>query len=397
MLEKALTGGSGYKAWMAFLLAVFAAGLFFYLRQLEYGLGVTGMSRDVSWGLYIAQFTFLVGIAASAVMLVLPYYLHDYRAFGKITVLGEFLAVASVMMCGLFIFVNLGQSPRVLFVILHAQPKSVLFWDMFVLNVYLILNIITGWTVLGCDRKGVPPPRWVKPLIYLSIPWAISIHTMTAFIYAGLPGRSFWLTALMAPRFLAAAFASGPALLILICLVLKKYGNFDAGEKAVQALARIVAYALAVSIFFVLVELFTVFYSGVPEHEEHFRYLYAGIDGRGNLAPWMWTSAVLAVGALAALIHPRARKSERVLAAACAAVFAAFWIEKGLGLVVTGFIPSPLGSVSEYVPTGPEIAVALGVWAAGFLVLTVLYKVFVDVRRAGGDDVPFADGVRNGP
>ncbi len=397
MLEKALTGGSGYKAWMAFLLAVFAAGLFFYLRQLEYGLGVTGMSRDVSWGLYIAQFTFLVGIAASAVMLVLPYYLHDYKAFGKITVLGEFLAVASVMMCGLFIFVNLGQSPRVLFVILHAQPKSVLFWDMVVLNVYLILNIITGWTVLGCDRKGVPPPRWVKPLIYLSIPWAISIHTMTAFIYAGLPGRSFWLTALMAPRFLAAAFASGPALLILICLVLKKWANFDAGEKALQALARIVTYALAVSIFFVLVELFTVFYSGIPEHEEHFRYLYAGIDGHGNLVPWMWTSAVLAVGALAALIHPRAWKSDRVLAAACAAVFAAFWIEKGLGLVVTGFIPTPLGSVTEYVPTGPEIAVALGVWAAGFLVLSVLYRVFVAVRRESGSVDPPADGVRSGP
>jgi len=397
MLEKALTGGPGYRAWMAFLLAVLATGLFFYLRQLELGLGVTGMSRDVSWGLYIAQFTFLVGIAASAVMLVLPYYLHDYQAFGKITVLGEFLAVASVMMCGLFIFVNLGQPQRVLFVLLHAQPKSVLFWDMFVLNVYLVLNIITGWTVLGCDRKGIPPPRWVKPLIYLSIPWAISIHTMTAFIYAGLPGRSFWLTALMAPRFLAAAFASGPALLILICLVLKKWANFDAGEKALQALARIVAYALAVSIFFVLVELFTVFYSGIPEHEDHFRYLYAGIDGHGNLAPWMWTSVILAVGALAALIHPRTRRNEHFLAAACAAVFAAFWIEKGLGLVVTGFIPTPLGSVTEYVPTGPEIAVALGVWAAGFLVLSALYRVFVAVRREGGSFEPSADGVRNGP
>ena len=189
------------------------------------------MSRDVSWGLYIAQFTFLVGIAASAVMLVLPYYLHDYKAFGKITILGEFLAVAAVVMCVTFIFVDLGQPSRVLYVLLYPSPTSVLFWDMIVLNGYLILNIVTGWTVLTSDKKGMPPPAWVKPLIYLSIPWAISIHTVTAFIYAGLPGRSFWLTAIMAPRFLASAFASGPALLILFCLVMKRFARFDAGQR----------------------------------------------------------------------------------------------------------------------------------------------------------------------
>ncbi len=210
MLEKALTGSRRYWIWVAFLLALFGMGVFFWLRQLEVGLGLTGMSRDVSWGLYIAQFTFLVGIAASAVVLVLPYYLHDYKAFGKITILGEFLAIAAVAMCGTFIFVNLGQPSRVLFVMLYAAPTSVLFWDMFVLNIYLILNVITGWTVLTSVKKGMPPPAWVKPLIYLSIPWAISIHTLTAFIYAGMPGRSFWLTAIMAPSVPGRRLRLGP-------------------------------------------------------------------------------------------------------------------------------------------------------------------------------------------
>jgi molybdopterin-containing oxidoreductase family membrane subunit len=252
MLEKALQGSRGYWIWLIFLVAVAANGFIFYWQQLNYGLGITGMSRDVSWGLYIAQFTFLVGIAASAVMLVLPYYLHDYKAFGKITVLGEFLAVSSVIMCVTFVFVDLGQPSRVMNIFLHPSPTSILFWDTIVLSGYLLINIITGWAVLSSDRKDLPPPRWVKPLIYLSIPWAISIHTVTAFIYAGLPGRSFWLTAIMAPRFLASAFASGPALLIILCLILKRVGVFDAGEKAVQTLAKIVAYALALSIFFVL-------------------------------------------------------------------------------------------------------------------------------------------------
>lgn len=380
MLEKALKGNRGYWLWIAFLLVIAATGFIFYLRQLDYGLGITGMSRDVSWGLYIAQFTFLVGVAASAVMLVLPYYLHDYKAFGRITVLGEFLAVAAVIMCILFIFVDLGQPSRVMNVILHPTPNSILFWDMVVLSCYLLINLLIGWVILSCHLKEIPPPGWVKPLIYLSIPWAISIHTVTAFIYAGLPGRSFWLTAIMAPRFLASAFASGPALLILLCLILKRFGRFDAGEKAISALSKIVAYALTISIFFVGVELFTVFYSGLPDHEAHFKYLFAGLHGHVNLAPWMWASTVLAFGALVMLLIPQVRRQEKWLAVACVAVFVSLWIEKGLGLVITGFIPSPLEAVTEYQPTGAEIAITLGVWAAGFLMLTVFYKIFIDVR-----------------
>jgi len=380
MLEKALKGSRGYWIWIAVLLAVAAIGCFSYLQQLDYGLGITGMSRDVSWGLYIAQFTFLVGIAASAVMLVLPYYLHDYKAFGKITVLGEFLAVAAVIMCVLFVFVDLGQPSRVMNVLLHPAPSSILFWDMIVLSGYLVINIVTGWVVLSCTKKEVPPPGWIKPIIYISIPWAISIHTVTAFIYAGLPGRTFWLTAIMAPRFLASAFASGPALLIIFCLILKRVGRFDAGEKAIQALSRIVAYALAISIFFILVELFTAFYSQIPEHSRHFQYLFAGLEGRHNLVPWMWTSAVLAFTALTMLLIPSIRRKEGWLAIACVFVFVSLWIEKGLGLVIPGFIPSPLETITEYFPTGTEVGITLGVWAVGLIILILFYQIFVAVR-----------------
>jgi [DsrC]-trisulfide reductase subunit P len=381
VLEKALTGSRIYKIWVAFLLALFGVGVFFYMRQLEYGLGLTGMSRDVSWGLYIAQFTFLVGIAASAVVLVLPYYLHNYKVFGKITILGEFLAIAAVAMCGTFIFVNLGQPSRVLYVILYASPTSVLFWDMFVLNVYLILNVINGWTVLSSDRKGVPPPTWVKPLIYLSIPWAISIHTLTAFIYSGMPGRSFWLTAIMAPRFLAAAFASGPALLILFCLVMKRFAGFDAGREAIQTMAKIAAYALVTSIFFVLVELWTVFYSQVPDDMAHFRFLFVGLDGYNTIASWMSVSVLCALVGLVLLLNPRTRKNETFLSVACVAVFVSLWIEKGLSLLVTGFVPTPLGKVVRYSPTGPEVAITVGVWALGLLMITGFYKIFISVNE----------------
>lgn len=380
MLEKALKGSRGYGIWVAFLLLLTGIGFFFYLKQLDYGLGITGMSRDVSWGLYIAQFTFLVGVAASAVMLVMPYYLHDYKAFGKITILGEFLAVSAVIMCLTFVLVDLGRLDRAMNMIFHPSPKSILFWDMVVLNGYLLINIVTGWTVLESDRQGVPPPAWVKPIIYISIPWAISIHTVTAFIYAGLPGRGFWLTAIMAPRFLASAFASGPALLILFCMILKRFTKFDAGEKAIQTLAKIVAYALAISIFFVLVELFTVFYGQIPSHMHHLVYLFRGLEGHNMIANWMSVSASAAVVALVLLVIPRTRTREPILALACILVFLSLWIEKGLGLVITGFIPSPLEALTDYNPTGPEIAITVGVWALGLLILTLFYKIFVSVR-----------------
>jgi len=381
MLELALKGSKRYYGWMTALLAVIGVGFGCYLWQLSFGLGITGMSRDVSWGFYIAQFTFLVGVAASAVMVVLPYYLHNYKAFGKITILGEFLAVSSVTMCLLFIIVDLGQPMRALNVILYPTPNSILFWDMIVLNGYLFLNIVIGWQVLEAERNSVAPPAWVKPLIYLSIPWAVSIHTVTAFLYCGLPGRGFWLTAILAPRFLASAFAAGPAFLILLCLIIRKLTKFDPGKEQIQTLAKIVTYGIILNVFFLLCEVFVVFYSKIPEHMDHMKYLFVGLHGHGVLVPWMWTSVALMLTAIILLVNPMTRRNEEVLAVACVCVFFGTWIDKGLGMISGGFVPSPLHHVNEYVPTIPEVIITLGVYATGFLVLTALFKMAISVKE----------------
>lgn len=387
MLEKALDGGKGYWTWIVLLLAIIGAGFIAYLFQFNYGLGITGLSRDVSWGFYIAQFTFLVGVAASAVMLVIPYYLHNYKKFGRIVILGEFLAISSVIMCILFIFVDLGQPMRVMNVMLHPTPNSVMFWDMIVLLGYLTLNLVIGWTTLGAELKEVPPPAWVKPLIYLSVPWAASIHTVTAFLYAGLPGRHLWLTAIMAARFLSSAFAAGPALLILLAFIVRKLSKFDPGKEAIQSLAKIVAYAMSINVFFFLLEIFTAFYSNIPEHMAPIKYLFVGLEGHTRLVPFMWTATALAFIGLALLLVPGTRKNEGILPFALIAVFVAAWIDKGMGLVVGGFVPNPFDRVVEYSPTAPELLITVGVYAIGALVLTVLYKVAVSVKEeveAGG-------------
>ena len=381
MFEKALVGDRRYWGLVIALLAMIGVGFIFYLWQLKVGLKITGMSRDVSWGFYIAQFTYLVGIAASAVMVVLPYYLHDYKAFGRITILGEFLAVAAVSMCGLFIFIDLGKPVRMFNILLHPTPNSVMFWDMIVLNMYLLINMVIGWTVLEAERNAAPPPKWVKPLIYLSIPWAPTIHIVTAFLYSGIPGRGFWLTAIMAPRFLSSAFASGPALLILLALIIRKFTKFDPGREQIQTLAKIVTYCIIINVLFILFEVFTVFYSQIPEHMHHFEYLFFGIEGHGKLVPWMWFSLIGMVVASVLLVIPRIRRDETTLAIGCVLVIVTTWIDKGLGLITGGFVPNPLDRITEYWPTVPEALITLGVWAVGFLILSILYKIAVSVKE----------------
>jgi Ni/Fe-hydrogenase subunit HybB-like protein len=381
MLELAIRGSKRYYGLLAALAALIGLGFLTYLLQLDRGLGITGMSRDVSWGFYIANFTFLVGVAAGGVMVVLPYYLHDYKAFGRITILGEFLAIASIIMCVTFILVDLGQPMRIINVFLYASPNSVLFWDTIVLNGYLFLNLIIGWNVLENERNGTPYQKWLKPFIYLSIPWAVSIHTVTAYLFCGMPGRGFWLTAILAPRFLASAFAAGPALLILLCLIVRKFTNFDPGREQIQSLAKIVAYALCLNVFFFLCEVFVVFYSNIPEHMDHFKYLFVGLQGKGAYVPWMWSSMALMLIGIILLVNPITRKNEGVLAVACLVTFFGTWIDKGMGMISGGFVPNPLHEVNEYFPTLPEIAITLGVYALGFLVLTVLFKMAVGVKE----------------
>jgi Ni/Fe-hydrogenase subunit HybB-like protein len=381
MLENAFTGSKRYYLLLAVLGGMIAVGFVVYLYQLSFGLGITGLGRDVSWGFYIAQLTYLVGVAASGVMVVLPYYLHNYKAFGRITILGEFLAVAAVTMCLLFVIVDLGRPDRMLNIIKYPTPNSVLFWDMIVLNTYLILNIVIGWVVLESERNQVAPPKWVKPLIYLSIPWAPSIHTVTAFLYSGLPGRGYWLTAVMAPRFLSSAFAAGPSILILLALLVRKFTKFDPGKEQIQTLAKIVTYAILINVFFFFCEVFTVFYSQIPDHMLHFKYLFVGLDGKGQLVPIMWFSIVGMTITALLLVRPENRANEKTLAILCGMVVLTTYLDKGLGLMTGGFVPNPLERVVEYWPTIPEALITMGVYGIGLLILTVLYKVAVSVKE----------------
>ncbi|MGN0009358.1 MAG: sulfate reduction electron transfer complex DsrMKJOP subunit DsrP, partial [Desulfovibrionaceae bacterium] len=295
MVERLLTGSKRYYMWLAFLCVVILGCLCVYWQQLQQGLGITGMNRDVSWGLYISQFTYFVGVAASAVMLVLPAYFHHYKKFKRMIIFGEFMAISAVIMCALFIVVDLGQPQRMANVLLHPTPNSVMFYDMIVLIGYLCLNALIGWVTLEAERLGVEPPKWIKFFVYLSVIWAFSIHTVTAFLYAGVPGRHYWLTAIMAARFLSSAFCSGPAILLLLVFLLKRLTGFNPGEDAVKTLTKIITYAMCINVFFYCLELFTAFYSNIPGHMEPLVFLFSGHDGHvAWVTYWMWAAVIMA-------------------------------------------------------------------------------------------------------
>ncbi len=385
MFEKVLKGTPKYYLWLAFLGSFVLLAALVYLYQLHYGLGITGMSRDVTWGMYISQFTYFVGVAASAVMLVLPAYFHHYTKFKRMIIFGEFLAISAVLMCMLFIIVDLGQPQRVMNVILHPSPKSIMFYDMIVLSGYLIINAVVGWVTLEAERHNVQPPKWIKPLIYLSVIWAFSIHTVTAFLYAGLPGRHLWLTAILAARFLASAFCSGPAILLLLVLVLKRVTGFEPGREAIRTLTKIITYAMCINIFFFLLEVFTAFYSNIPGHMHPLSFLFAGHHGHSYwINAWMWGFAVLALVSLIMLIPPQLRDNEKLLPWALVMLVIASWIDKGLGLMIGGFTPNPFETITVYAPTLAEIIVTLGIYAFGLIVLSLLWKIAIDVKKEAG-------------
>lgn len=382
MIEKTFVKRSGpkYWAWMALLAALIVVGFAAYIYQMTQGFQVTGMSRDISWGLYIGHLTFFVGVAAGGVMIVLPYYFHDAKAYGRITVIGEFLAIAAIIMALLFVVVDVGVPTKLFNVYIYWTPKSMLCWDSVVLPTYLILNIVVGYEVLQAENKGLHYKKWVKFLAMLSVPVAFSIHIVTAFLYSGLPSRHYFLTAVLPAKFLASAFATGPALIILICLLLNKLTGFDAGEKAIKMLSTTAIYAYIVTMIMMAGEFFTAYYSGVEAHQVALTYLFRGYHGHSEFVPLMMFFVVCVIVTLCLLIPTKLRYNKPTQILGCIALFLSMYIEKGLTFVIGGLSENPFGEIVDYIPGMTEILVIIGIFAIGLFILSILLKMVTVVK-----------------
>jgi len=368
-----------YHLWMLTLTLLSLAGVYAYCQQFVYGLVTTGMTDQVSWGLYIANFTYLVGLAAAAAMLVIPVYVYRNLHLHDVVIFGELLAVAVIVMCLLFVTVDLGRPDRFLHLLWRFNfPISMLTWDVIALNGYLLLNLhICGYLIYCAYRGRKPSKMFYVPFVFIAIVWAVSIHTVTAFLYVGLGGRPFWNSAIIAPRFLASAFAAGPAFIILTLQIVRHYTHHRVSDDALLTLRRIVQVAMLINIFLLACEVFTEFYTD-SRHVVSSRYLYFGWHGRHALVPWIWTAVGMNLLATLLWLLPVSR-SLKLLNLACVLSIVGIWIEKGMGLIVPAFIPTPLGEIVEYTPTAWEIMVCVGIWAFGLLLYTIFVRVSVPV------------------
>ena len=380
-IRELFRGSRLYATWLLLLVFLFAQGVFFYSQQLQLGLVVTGMSDQVSWGLYIANFAFFVGIAAAAVLLVIPAYIFHREDVKQVVLLGEGLAVAAVTVAIMFVLADLGRPDRIWHMLPYIGrfnfPDSVLAWDVLVLSGYLLLNMaLPCYMLFNHYQDREPESKMYFAFVVIAIFWAISIHTVTAFVFSSNPSRPMWHTSLLAPRFIASAFASGPALIIITLSLIRKQTSYPVGQGVINMLALIMAFAIQVNLFFVGTELFTDFYNE-GGHGASARYLFLGLDGASNMRPWIWAALSMNVIAVVILmIHPL-RENTRALIAACVLCFVGIWIEKGLGMVVPGFIPTTLGEVFEYSPSSTEVGVAIGIWSFGILLFTLLAKIII--------------------
>lgn len=372
-------GTAGYYLWMFFLSVISLLGLNAYCKQFVLGMGVTGMTDHVSWGLYIANFAFFVGMAAAAAMLVIPVYIYRNRELSDLVIFAQLLAVATIIMSLLFVVVDLGRPDRFHHMMLRFNfPISMLTWDVISLNGYLLLNLhICGYLIYTAYRRREPTKLFYIPFVMVAIIWAFSTQLVEAFLYCGLGGRPFWNSAVIAPRLVASAFAAGPSILIIALHVISKTTEYQVPEKAFLTLRNIVRIAMAASFFLLMSELFTEFYTD-SAHVASARYLFMGLDGRYGLVPWIWTALSLNAIGLVILFTP-ASKSRGFLIAACAMMIVGVWIEKGMGLVIPAFIPSPLGEIVEYKPTLNEWLATAGITAFGFLIFTILVRVTIPV------------------
>ncbi len=533
----AFVGDWRYYAWMGLLTVICLLGVNAYVKQLVHGLVVTGMSDEVSWGVYIANFTFLVGVAAAAVMMVIPVYIYDNEELHDLVIFGELLAVAAIIMCLLFVTVDLGRPDRFWHLIPGLGqmnfPRSMLSWDVIVLNGYLLLNVHICGYLLYCRYQKKKPAKWFYiPFVFLAIVWAVSIHTVTAFLYVGLGGRPFWNASIVGPRFLASAFTAGPALIILALQVIRRvtasgsamelatgadasnrpgraatladldqlarelpemssvppadrertlhgasvievvagdvllrqgtaspyaffvlqgrvvvkrvegdrvritrtarpgdqFGEVSAlhgssrqataiveepsrilrlpgtslrvlletpemdlivrsrmterlmiTDRSLLILRGIVQVSMIINVFLLVCEVFKEFYSGTT-HGASAKYLFLGLEGHHALVPWIWTAIGFNLIAMVLLVLPLSR-GLKYLNIACVLSIIGIWIEKGMGLVIPGFIPTPLGAIVDYVPSLNETLVCLGIWAFGLLLYTIFLRMSVPILQ----------------
>ncbi len=384
LAEALLRGSRRYYLAAAGLAMVAAYGLYvwifvqhapIFLGTEEGGLILTNLSDPVPWGLYVSFFVFWVGVAAAGIMAGVAAYVFNDKEFMKIAVIGEVQAIAALIIVFGLIMADVGRPLRAM-VLLPQLPnlRSMLDWDFIVLTTYLLLNVIALVATVHYYRQDRPIPRsFLVPFIIVAAPFAIGIHTVTAFIFQALTARPIWNSPLLAPRFVATAFASGPAIMLLALYLAERYvSGFRVDFSVYKKTLYVVVCSLIIGLYFTLSEAQEIFwYTTEPLKRAQAEVLFLGYH-LPYVAALMWLWIGLGTAAAVLGVIPRVHNTRRGVLLVSVLAVAAVLAEKTMTVVIPGYVPGVLGEVVPYYPSPTEVAITVGVHALGLLVFLLL-------------------------
>ena len=350
---------------VAAILAVI--GIIFWIKQLSGGMVQTGMRNLDSWGLYITNFMFFVGLSAGGLIISSIPKAFGIEGFGDISKIAVWTAICCTVAAIGFVIVDLGGPARVWELFVYSNLSSPLMWDIIVLMVYLILSIILLWAMYG-EEKGKVSHTALRVLSVISLVTAVMVHTVTAWIFGLQPSHELWYTALLGPWFVSSALVCGTALVMVVVIALRKAGRIELDQKHIVKMAKLLGAFIAVDLYFFACDLLT---SGFPQGQgaELVEMLTSG-----PLAPFFWFEVVGCIIAAVICFMPSLRKNGLLVVAAVLAILGIFC--KRVQLLVGGFqnpnldLPTVTTTYTQtantvggliYWPTGIEWMVTAGV------------------------------------
>jgi molybdopterin-containing oxidoreductase family membrane subunit len=375
------------RAWWAVLIAGLGIGLSAFLYQWANGLGVTGLSNTISWGMYIISFMFLVGVSAGGLIVVAGSELVESDRFEPLTRLAVVVSGTAIAAAAISILPDLGRPQLVWKMIWQPHWTSPLIWDVIVITVYLTIAAVDLWLL----TRPQPQPKALRTMAFIALPAAVLVHSVTAWIFGLLVARPFWNTALLAPMFVSSALVSGTALLIVVAYAVERTTDWDPSERVFPDLGRLMVWFIGVDAFLLFAEILTTYLSRVPDHLKQLNVILVG-----RLAPVFWAEVLIGVVVPFAVFASRLRyRRGWVVAAAALALVGVFF--KRINIVMTsmfeplvGLAPGiPGGRPGQgfrpdqiYVPTIVEVGVLIGVAAFVGALITLGVRAFVVPRVA---------------
>jgi len=402
-----MTGQAAYRGWMAFLIALMGLGFAVWLHQLSNGLTVTGMNNVVSWGLYIIAFMYFVGLSAGGLIVVAGAQLAGTEQFRPLSRLAVVLSGAAIVVAALFVLPDLGHPERVYRIVISGQFYSPLVWDVIVIVAFLAIAGVDLWLL---TRPRVRESA-VTVMAIVSLPVAILLASVDAWIFGLLVARPFWNSPLLAPMFISSALVSGMGLLLVVTVVLRKLNVLKVEQGVVESVGKLMVWFIAIDLFLLFAEVLTAIASNVPDHRDQTMLLLSG-----KLAPFFWPEVILGgLVPFVILALPQTRRKNGLLGLAGALAVGGILLKRLNIMMASMSLPlielAPGQSFGRYVepgerfwlrlgdytPTWVEWSIAAGIVAFGALLVTLGVRYLVTRPLPAPAIEPAASGAATMP